>query len=313
MSLTPKKLGKIEKALAGVYADNPAEFAEIQKKLAGVRAAMDQGEHFSKSDLQDILGGDVEVTPLNPIEKGEGADDDHPLAPIFLDFYKTLVDDKGVIRKGQDPAAMQEAFEKAYQAAADIFDTGLNAAVEAAAIEFTSAGVSLAKHKKNGKPVTGEDVEDEDMEKMLKGTVAGRAILKQLKDLGDTVQSLQAERDLSVFTKQASDIGEGAAFAPELAKLHKLDPKLAASIAKRLQTKNELISKSRAWGEELGDGGLTNGGDGAGAIEKMNTLAREKVTKSEGKMTFAKAFTQVCAEQPELYSQYQKEQREMRR
>lgn len=318
MALTLKKLGKIEKSLEGIFADDPDQLAEVQKSIAGVRAAMEQGDTFTKADLNAILGGDVEVTQIGK-SGTEPTEEVHPLQPVFLELFKSLFAEDGTIRKGVTAQTAQEAFEGAYQKAANDFDGGIDAAVEATAIELGKSGQVNFGKRVNKAAVTGKDVDGdgaddeghEDMDKMLKGSPAGRVILKTLKDLGEEVALLRGERDTAVFTKEAEEIGEGAGFATELRKIAAIDPKLAESIKKRLGAKNQLISKARAWGTELGEGGGSDAGDTA--IEKMNALAKDKVSKSNGTLTFQKAFTQVCSEQPELYAQYSDEQRAARR
>jgi hypothetical protein len=317
MALTPKKLDKIEKSLEALMAGDPEEFAAVKKTLAGVRLAMEAGETFSKAELNELLGGaEVEVTQVEDVTKGDDiSEEDHPMGPIMLDLFKSLFADDGTIRKGVTMQTAQQAFEKAYQASADVFDVAINAAVEATAIELgATQPATIGKGKK--KPVTGEDEDCEDMEKaftkLLKGSPAGLSLLKKMADLETTVQTLQSERDTTVFAKQAADIGEPAAFGADLAKLHKLDPELAKVIQKKLGVKNELIAKSAAWGQELGSAG-GNGGEGGTAYEQLNSAAREKVSKSDGKLTLAKAFTMICGEQPELYQRYQDEQRAARR
>ncbi|MFI5380732.1 MAG: hypothetical protein ACHRHE_15645 [Tepidisphaerales bacterium] len=289
--------------------------AEIQKTLAGVRLAMEAGETFTKGDLNEILGGDVEVVQ---VAKAEGEDEAHPLQTPLLELYTKMFAEDGTIRKGVTSENAQAAFEATYQKMATEFDGAIDAAVEATAIELGKGG-AVTFGKSGRKPVTGKDTAGdgdddaghEDMDKMLKGSPAGRAILKQLTDLGAEVRLLRGERDTNVFAKKAEEIGEPASFAADLMKIHQIDPKLADSIGKRLGAKNQLITKARAWGTELGEGGQSEAGDTA--IEKMNALAREKVSKSDGKLTLAKAFTQVCTEQPELYAQYGEEQRAARR
>ena len=67
MALTIKKLDKIEKSLEGVF--DADQFVEVKKQLAGVRAAIEAGETFTKADLNEMLGGEIEVTS----EPGKGS------------------------------------------------------------------------------------------------------------------------------------------------------------------------------------------------------------------------------------------------
>lgn len=303
MALTIKKLDKIEKSLAGAL--DADTFAEVQKQIAGVREAMNQGEIFTKSDLNEILGGEVEVTEMPVGESAPVASEDtHPLQPFMIELFKALVDKTGTVRKGVNPTRMQELFEETYQKMAADYDDAIDAAVEATAIELGN-GPRLTFGKT--KPAAVVDNGDGTMAGLLKGVKGGDVIMKALTDLTAEVKLLKGERDQAVFTKQATDIGEGKGFASDLQKLHALDPALAASISKRLGAKNTLLQKSQVWGAELGDGsGL---GDGTSAIEKLNAAAKELVSKStDGKMTFQKAFTTVCGSNPDLYNEYQDEQ-----
>ena len=314
MALTIKKLDKIEKSLEGVF--DADQFVEVQKQLAGVRAAIEAGETFTKADLNEMLGGEIEITPVpEPVVKGtEPVDETHPLQPVFMDLYKALIDETGAIRKGVTGPRMQELFEAAYQKGAGEFDTAIDTTVEATAIELGKGnklifGKSGGKGKDKPAPASGNGDEDgDDMAKMLKGVPGGAIILKTLTDLQSQVTLLKGERDVTVFTKQAADIGEPATFAADLQKLHHFDPALAASISKRLGAKNALLVKSQVWGAELGADGQGTG-DGSTALEKMNALAKERVSKSAGKLTLAKAFTQVCGEQPDLYQEYENDRR----
>lgn len=319
MALTLKKLDKIGKSLQGIFAGDPEQLAEIEKTLAGVRAAMELGETFTKSDLNDILGGDVEVTQIGK-QGGEesGEDMEHPLQAPMLDLFGKIFNEDGTIRKGVTAQSAQSLFEETYQKMANEFDGAIDATVEAATIELGKGNrVQFGKRVGKGKgPVTGadndgdsdDDAGHEDMDKMLKGSVAGRVLLKKMADLSSEVSLLRSERDTAVFTKQAAEIGEPAGFAVDLAKLHAIDPKLADSIKKRLGAKNQLLQKAQVWGAELGEGG--EGGDaGDSAMAQMTTMAKEKASKSNGTLTFAKAFSQVCTEQPELYAKHREETR----
>lgn len=308
MALTAKKLDKMEKSFETIMSGAPEEFAEIKKTFDSVRAAMAEGDVFTKSDLNALLSGaDVEVDETIPVAKAGGTveDEPHPVAPIMMELYKGLFDN-GQIKKGLDAGTAQSLFEKAYQDVADMFDVGVNAAVEATAIEF---GGTQPVAKKKPKP----DCEDEDdMEKMLKGSPLGVAILKTLTTLGEKVSQLSSERDNAVFTKKAQEVGEPASMATAFAKLHALDPELADTITKALGRKNELLRKSSVWGEEIGAGGGGEAGGGAG--DQINAKARDMVSKAApGTLTFQKAYVQVCQTEPQLYAQCQEEQRQARR
>jgi|HubBroStandDraft_4_1064222.scaffolds.fasta_scaffold39288_3 hypothetical protein len=305
MALTIKKLDKIEKSLEGAL--DAETFEAVSKQIAGVREAINAGETFSKADLNEILGGEVEVTEVPVAKTATETEDSHPLQPFMIELFKALVDETGTIRKGVNPTRMQELFEATYQKMAADYDGAIDAAVEATAIEL-GKGQRLQFGKSRPAPVVDEG--NQTMSQLLKGVKGGDVILKTLSDLTAEVKLLKGERDTAVFTKQAEEIGEGAGFATDLQKLHALDPALATSISKRLGAKNAVLAKSAVWGAELGDGG--GQGDGTTAIEKLNAEAREITKSSGGKVSFYKAFAQVCETNPDLYAEYQDEQRRRR-
>lgn len=240
-----------------------------------------------------------------------------PVQPIMIGLYKAIFGEDGAIRKSADPQAL---FQKAYEDVLKQLDGAIEGAVEATAIEL-GKGAQLQPGKVNKRKGHKDGCDDadcdgdcmdggDDMEKLLKASGVSPALIRKLNEQGEEIRKLRTERDLERFEKQADTIGEGKAFGVELLKLHQLDPRLAASIEKRLQTKNALLKKSAAWSAELG-GGSANG-EGANPYDQLKAHADEMVQKGEKdgagrKMTFAKAFTEVCSRFPDLYREYQAE------
>lgn len=336
--ISKKKLSQVEKTLEAVFADDEDTLAEVQKSLAGFRAAIEKGETVTMDDITEVLG--EVVLEKSADEPGEGtgggaADTDgdgevdpvsQVVAPAMLGLYKQLFDDKGSIKKGVSASDAQGLFDATFQGIVKKllpeFDAAIEAAAEAAAIELGKGNqVNLGKSGK--KPVAAEedeDCEDEDMQKLLKslgvsGSGAG-AVIQKMQGLQRQVEALQEERDLEIFGKQAEDIGEGRKFGATLLKLHKLDPKLADEVKKRLNSKNELLRKGGEWSKEIGAGE----GEEAGmtAYAQLSAKANEMVQKGEKddrgrKLTFAKAFTIATERHPDLYQEYQAEEAAKRR
>ncbi len=314
MALTAKKLDKIQKTLTDVYGDDPETLAGIVVKLDGVRAAVTSGETVTKSDLQDILG-EVEIV-AKTTETPAAEDMAHPMQGPTLELFKSIFDESGAIKKGMTVARGQELFEKFYETIAKEFDAGLEAAVEETALQLGGGSAVDFGKKGKGKPADGDgDEDDETMTKFLK-SAPGQQILGAIEKLSKQVETLASERDHAVFAKQAEDIGEGEGFADDLALIHKTNPALADRLKKRLGAKNTLLKQNQLWGAEIGAGGTADGDSTAEA--RLNGFAKEKVSKGEKddngkKLTFAKAFTQVCQEQPDLYREYQDEKNARRR
>ncbi len=306
--ISVKRLDQVQKTLEAVFADEPDTLDTVTKGLEGLRAAIAKGDTVTADDLSDILGEVVVEkavsTAANPVTLG-----DDPLSPIFLDLYKSVFEPDGTIKKGLKAETAQETFQKAYEAALGELDGAIEGAVEATAAE-------IGKARK--KPIDPEDTKDggvdedcEDMTKLLKSMGVSPAMVGKIAKMQTTIDELQAKDNLQTFTKMAEDAGQGAEFAKTLLALHNADPKLVEPIVKRLKTAAELLKKSDGWSREIGGAASPEGGT---SLEQLNAHARDIVSKGEPdakgkKMTFAKAFTAVCERHPELYTEYQREQR----
>ncbi|MDE2096234.1 MAG: hypothetical protein KGL39_03245 [Patescibacteria group bacterium] len=324
MALSAERLDEIKKALLTSVEGDPEAVAEVNKSFAGLEAAVAGGEAITADDLSDIIG-DVVVSKENQ-PAAPAPEPMDPLAPLFVELHKALVGDDGLVRKGIDRAAVEKAIQATYEKALGMLDQAIEGAVEATVDQIGDPSVAFGKakekqqHDEVGRDKAGDgdgdgDGEgDDDMDKMLKalqGAGVPASLIRKMADQHSRIEQLEAERDLAKFTKMAEEIGEGRNFATTLMKLHQDAPEAAAEIVKRLRTKNEALRKSAVWSGEIGgDGGEVTGS----AIEQLNGHARELVQKGEkdarGRpMTFAKAFTEVCTRYPELYAQYQQENR----
>lgn len=320
--ITLNKLRQIEKSLEAVFEDDEDQLDAIGKSIDGLKAAIKKGESVTMDDVSDILGDVmVEIGKGEPAAgTGDGVEaPNDPLAPVMLELFGKLFDGNQ-IRKGVTPQNAQELFDKAYTAMLGELDGAIQAAAEATAIELGKGKhVNFGKARRPKPKDDEEDPEDcdedQDMEKLLKGLGVPSRLIKKIGTLQGQVEQLQTERDLEAFSKTAEELGEPASFGAELLKLHKVDPKLADSIKKRLGTKNAALKKSGMWAAEIGGEG---GAGGASAFDQLTAKANEMVEKgskgSDGKvLTFAKAFTEATHRNPDLYQEYRDEQRRGRR
>jgi hypothetical protein len=326
--MTLKKLEQIAKSLEAVFDGDEEQLAAVEASVAGLRAAIEKGETVSVSDVSDILGEivitkaiDAEVHPEAQVE--EPID---PLAPLMRDLFAKIFDAEGKIQKGMDAPTAQALFQKTYTAMLGELDNAIGAAAEATAIELGQGdqvnfgkhapGRSLRKPSPGSKPGEDGDAEqdnedeEQDMEKLLKSLGVAPAIVKKIGALQATVDQLQTERDIALFSKQAEEIGEPASFGAELLRLHTIDPRMAESISKRLQTKNAALRKSAVWGQEIGGEGSAAGSASEKITARANELVEKGTKDAKGQtMTFAKAFTRACEMHPDLYAEYQDERR----
>lgn len=326
-----KQLRAIEKSLETVFSDDDEQLEAIGKSLDGLKAAIRKGDHVTMDDVSDILGEAVIEKAVDdaahPVSNGDEAPAD-PLAPHMLDLFGKIFDDKGQIRKGVSAQSAQELFEAAYHKMLGELDGAIEATAEATAIELGQGGrVNFGKHAPSRNPKKpspgsepGEDDDEDDdedcddMNKILKAAGVAPAVINKIAGLQAQVDTLQTERDLEEFGKAAVDVGEPESFGAELLKLHKIDPKLADSIKKRLGTKNAALKKGGMWAQEIGGEGHANGS----ALDQLNAKANEMVEKgakdAQGRtMSFAKAFTEACNLNPDLYQEYRSEEDQKRR
>ena len=132
-------------------------------------------------------------------------------------------------------------------------------------------------------------------------------LAKSTERLGAEVAQLRDEKQTEVFKQRAAAIGEGPQVAELLKTLAKTDPRLADQVANIVKAKNAMIEKGGLF-NTVGAGG---GAEGGSALEKLNSLATDIITKSTGdkKPTFANAFLAACEQHPDVYKDYQREER----
>ena len=326
--ITLAKLAQVQKAMEVALDGDTEALAAFGLGMDGLRAAVKKGEMVTSADLSDILG-EIVITKAveqaaQPVQVATDGPQD-PMAPILLDLFNKTYGDQ--IAKGADLTKEQDLFNKAWEACVGQLDAAIGAAAEATAIELGKGEqVNFAKDWQDGDPkkakTPGQDDDDddddedsEDMEKILKSLGASPVLINKIGALSAKVEKLETERDLELFIKAATDIGEPASFGAELLRLHNIDPRLADSVKKRLSTKNAALKKGNMWSTELG---AAEGTGSAGAAERITAAANEAIKKGEkdekGRvLTFYKAFTQVCARDPELYREYQDEQARAKR
>ena len=244
-------------------------------------------------------------------DEGEGGDEGEP--DVAGDFMKGLFSGVSAVMKSKDgdkDAALQEVFQKAYEQLGGVFNE---------VAEFGYASGHEDGLKKAKKPAAdpedaadgGDDEAEEDMAKFLKSVnpkvgAYVATLEKGFSKLAKRVNDLETERETNLFKSKAKSIGETDATADLLLKVAKGSGKETAdALANLLKGKNEQLRKGALFSEHGGD----NPESGASAADQLSAKAAELVKASNGKITFAKAFTQICETNPDLYRQHVKEQR----
>lgn len=187
----------------------------------------------------------------------------------------------------------------------------LTAKVDALTAENTALKADIAK--RDAKPPTEEDV-------LKNADPAVRTLLETLKKQNDeTAAKLEAETEArkkaederltAVYVEKAKKLAAPGASADELGGILKraaavLSTEDCAKLEQVLSTAGEVARKSTLF-KSIG----ADGGDASNAIETLNRLATEAVTKGEAK-THEKAMEIVAKRNPELYAQYRAEQRQ---
>src|SRR4051812_4118999 len=304
--LTVESLDAAQKALNAALRSDPTQLDTLTKGIDGLREAIASGYDASPSDLSDVLDeavlktgetydpelsdviGEVVIQKSDSAPAGTFADAPDPLvlfskanamndpfAPILRTLHDELFTDDGTIRKSGD--AVKTAFQKAYEDSLGAGDGIAEGAVNATVEELVGANPSLGHGLDREYDDEGPENDEDQMEKFLK--TADPALVAHFTKMQSRIDALQTERDLERFTKQAEDLGEGAAFGKTLMTLHNNnDPAVYEEITKRLSTKNQLLRKSDAWSREIGGGGA-NGGEASSAVAQLNARAQEMIGK----------------------------------
>ncbi len=262
-----------------------AQIAEIAKSLPGLTLTAAVEEDVSK-------GLDVAADPA---------------ADVLVGIYNAVQ----TISKsdaGDKQSLIADVFEKGWVALAKVRDETVELAYEAGAA--TVATVAKADTKK--KPADAaecnpddENEDDDNMEKFLKGLPAQAVsafteINKANDELKTRIAKMEDENLTRILKAQAAEIGEPETFVETL---KALDAKTRETVVGLIKAKNAQIKKGGLFAEV---GGGSSGGT-SGAIDQINSKAADLVKSSNGAITLAKAFGQVCASEPALYAEYKRE------
>lgn len=331
MSLDLKQLNAIEKSMLPVVEDDAEKTAEVKAAFAKFRKALKGGDAVSSEDIDSAL---MEVLVDEPVAKGADSAEtqvpDDPMAPIF----DTLFREVAPFVKGLKPGKLQELFHKAYGGALGEVETVINQTVEATATELGAIekhddyAVGRGKNRIPPKPGgpgkgmggggpyedndddDGDDEDCDDMEKILKGAGLSR-LAKRFGEMQAELAALTHDKAMGLFQKRAADAGVPG-MASDLLAIHEVNPELAVRIEKQFKANHEALRKGRSWSAEIGSGRDTTAEGVAGPLSQLNGLAQEMIQKglkgANGKtISFAKAFTLACDQNPELFVEYQRQ------
>lgn len=320
-TLNTKQLNAIEKSMKGIIAGDEAKTAEITDAFTKFRKALGEGAAVTADDVDNMLA-DVMIEKTGdtaPAPSGDAPTD--PIAPILHALYNAVAP---IAKKaGSTEAEIQEMFQKAYAATLGELDSAINEAVEATAVELGQAGaVEFGKksHKNHKNEDGAEDPdcdggddteEDEDMSKILKKYGVPDVIAKRMESLQTEVAVLTHDKNMAIFNKRAAEVG-APEMASDLLKLHETDPELCLRVEKRLAAQSALLRKSAGWSSEIGSGRDVTAEGVDGPLSQLNGLAKEMVSKglkgANGKtLSFAKAFSIACDQNPDVYAEYQRQ------
>ena len=178
--------------------------------------------------------------------------------------------------------------------------------------EFKSAHAALAKllgfgsAKKPDEPEPKPDLPPEvkaEWEALQKSRDEDRKALEELQ------KSVAAERDQSAKMAQIAKAAQEFVAVPMASEklgelLHvvrKADEAQAGVLEELLKSTNEALRQSALF-SEMG----SVGGRGGSVVEKIEGMADQLIQKSEKRLTKEQAFTQVLADNPDLYNQFLK-------
>ncbi len=313
-SLTTDQLIAIEKAMQGIV-DDPDKAADIKETFGEFRKALGEGTRVTADDID--LAMDVLLEKGADPDAGGGYSDlpEDPMAPIFDGLYRQLAP---IAKKGGlSDRTLQELFHKAYGESLGELDAVIAATTEAVAVELGAGDqVDFGKAKgkqaedKTGHSDEGGEEEDEDMEKILKKLGIPTTIAKRIGSLQAEVAALTHDKAIGIFQKRATAAGEPG-MASDLLAIHEVDPELCARIEKVLKTKNAVLQKNANWAREIGDGDGAPAEGASGPLNQLEGIAREMIAKGlkvNGRTaSFAKAFSLACEQNPELYTEYDRQ------
>jgi hypothetical protein len=341
MSLDKDTLEALAKALAPLAGDDTAKQAHIVNVLSDLAKSGDGKDGKDGKDAEpdedpddvnkqaepvaDVMLGLLDA--VSAINKSAEPNKGALISEAFEEAYDAIrkVNEEiaqAAIVAGQESITKSKAFKKmrklAKRAKAGIADNTTGGGGTSGKTQQTrhDAAEMSADHS----PDEMDDSEDEfGVKKAMKAKQIAKSLgggplavfisdlAKSTERLGAEVAQLRDEKQTEVFKQRAAAIGEGPQVADLLKTLAKTDPKLADTVGNLLKSKNALIEKSGVF-NSIGTGG---GAEGSSSLEKLNAFATEIITKSTGdkKPTFAKAFLAACEQHPDVYKDYQREER----
>jgi hypothetical protein len=124
------------------------------------------------------------------------------------------------------------------------------------------------------------------------------------KSLSVTIKKMEDEKAISEFVSIAKSYKNLSVNTLELGAVLKgindINPEYATKIQTVLKSTNEQLRESGIF-KEIGSAAM---GETGSPSQKMNAIAKEKITKSDGKMTKEQAYVQALEENPEIYRDY---------
>jgi hypothetical protein len=128
------------------------------------------------------------------------------------------------------------------------------------------------------------------------------------KGLAIEIKKMIDEKAYNAFVEVAKSYENISANPLELATILKgisdVNPEYATKLQAMLKGTNEQLRENGGIFKEYGSAAM---GETGSPLNKIDAIAKEKVTKSLGKMTMAQANVQAMEENPEIYAEYKKE------
>jgi hypothetical protein len=157
------------------------------------------------------------------------------------------------------------------------------------------------------------DIDDLKIDEVTKGMIKGlwnknEAQEAITKGLSEKIQKMLDEKATSEFVEIAKSYQNIAANPTELGAILKgvndINPEFATKLQTLLKANNEQLKQNGSIFKEYGTAAM---GETGSPLNKIDAIAKEKVTKSEGKMTIAQANVLAMEENPEIYRAYKNE------
>jgi len=160
-----------------------------------------------------------------------------------------------------------------------------------------------------------EDLDEEEKRKSLTKSLQGvpTAIRKELERVwkanANLEKTLKQERDEKArkefVAKAAEDYPNLPGISPDelgliMKTLHDLDPEVSGKMEQVLKAANTAIASGDVF-SELGTG---TAGGASSAYGRLDSIAKEKVSKGAGAISYAKSFEEALNENPDLYNNY---------